>query len=135
MRPLNGLKAILAALVYKNYFISSTKFCNAVINKNSTKSSFLKLTQPKEFNGRENTPKHSFSLLIQFRVQLLQGERQVTLCVGHQFFTGLTQRHRPFTLIHLLSQLTALTIMPQCSLASTLHLKFEASVSCVYRDQ
>lgn len=85
--------------VLQELFHSSTKFCNAVINKNSTKSNFLKLTQPKEFSGRENTPKHSFSLLIQFRVLLLQGERPVTLFAGHQFFTGLTQRHRrPFIL-------------------------------------
>lgn len=88
---------ILAVLFY-NYFILSTKFCNAVINKNSTQSK-------KEFNVRENTPKRysasiHFLLLIQFRVLLLQGERQVTLFVGRQFFTGLTQRHRrPFTLI------------------------------------
>lgn len=129
---------LLAALFYKNYFISSTKFCNAVINKNSTKSNFLKLTQPKESSGRENTRYSAsihFFLLIQFRVLLLQGERQVTLFVGHQFFTGLTQRHHSHSYSHLLSPLTALIIMPQCSLASTLHLKFEASVSCIYRDQ
>lgn len=105
METLNGLKAILAVLFYKNYLISSTKFCNAVVNKSSTQRNFLKLTQPKEFNGRENTLKQysasiHFLLLIQFRVLLPQGERRVTLFGGRQFFTGLTQRHRrPFTLI------------------------------------